>query len=56
MFHRPRRVQLIAAGLAAVVCGAAATVTTTAHAAAAGCRVDYAVGSQWTGGFRPTSR
>ncbi|RSM74119.1 cellulose-binding protein [Actinoplanes sp. ATCC 53533] len=51
MFHRPRRVRLIAAGLAAVVCGAAATVTTTAHAAASGCRVDYAVGSQWTGGF-----
>ena len=54
MFHRPRRTQLIAAGLAAVVCGAAATVTTAAQAAAPGCRVDYAIGSQWTGGFSAT--
>jgi hypothetical protein len=51
MLHRSRRVPLIAATLATVLGGAAATVTTAAQAAASGCRVQYTVGSQWGGGF-----
>jgi hypothetical protein len=51
MVHRSRRTRFVAAVLAATVAGAAATVTGTAQAAAAGCRVTYTVGSQWAGGF-----
>lgn len=36
----------------AVVLGSAATVLPHAMAAATGCRVDYAVASQWSGGFQ----
>jgi hypothetical protein len=54
MFHRPRRVRLVAAGLTTLVCAAAVTVTPTAQAAASGCRVQYAIGSQWGGGFSAT--
>lgn len=48
----PRRLGLLAGALAALL--AAGTVT-GAHAAE-GCRVDYAVQSQWTGGFTATVR
>jgi hypothetical protein len=51
MLHRPRRTQIIAAALATAVACVAATATTAAQAAASGCRVTYAVGSQWSGGF-----
>jgi hypothetical protein len=54
MVHRSRRTRFVAAVLAATVAGAAATVTGTAQAAAAGCRVTYTVGSQWAGGFSAT--
>src|SRR5690242_5112952 len=46
-----RRSPFVAAALAAALTGAAAVAATTAQAAAAGCRVDYTVGSQWGGGF-----
>ncbi|HKT05750.1 MAG TPA: cellulose-binding domain-containing protein [Rugosimonospora sp.] len=39
------------AGTAALVSGAIAATVVTAHAATAGCRVSYTVGSQWAGGF-----
>jgi hypothetical protein len=55
MNRRSPRTRLVAAALAAgLAFAAAATTTATAtagYAAAAGCRVTYAVGSQWAGGF-----
>src|SRR5690242_10928853 len=51
-----RRLRAGLAATAAVTCAAGVAVATTfpAHAAATGCRVSYAVGSQWTGGFTAT--
>ncbi|GAA4192352.1 arabinofuranosidase catalytic domain-containing protein [Microbispora amethystogenes] len=46
----PRLRLWIAAGVAAVIGGTGALTTTTAQAAT-GCRVDYSVSSQWSGGF-----
>ncbi len=45
-----RRVALLAAATATTLAAGALT-TLTASAAAAGCRVDYRVTNQWTGGF-----
>src|SRR4051812_11844712 len=47
--RRLRTAGIVAATVSLV--GAAAVVTATAHAAAAGCRVTYTISSQWTGGF-----
>lgn len=46
-----RRAALLVAGVTAVAVGAGVTTTVVAQAAAAGCRIDYAVPSQWSGGF-----
>src|SRR6185437_12595929 len=46
------RIRRVLAGLLAAGLGTTLAATTmTAHAAAAGCQVSYAVGSQWQGGF-----
>src|SRR3954453_16443370 len=41
----------ILGGLVALAAAMAGTTVAVAHAATAGCRVDYAVSSQWSGGF-----
>lgn len=51
MHRRRLRVSLTATAMAACLVGGAVTTTATAGAAAAGCRVGYAIGSQWAGGF-----
>src|SRR5688500_1070813 len=53
MLTSRRRVALLSTTLAATVTGAGvlAAVVATSASAAAGCRVDYAVASQWQGGF-----
>src|SRR5688500_5784700 len=51
MHRRPPRTRLFAAALAATLTVVAAATATAGYAAAAGCRVAYAVGSQWSGGF-----
>ncbi|GAA4447112.1 rhamnogalacturonan lyase family protein [Phytohabitans houttuyneae] len=53
MLTSRRRVALLSATLAGSVAGAGvlAAVVATSASAAAGCRVDYAVASQWQGGF-----
>jgi rhamnogalacturonan endolyase len=48
--HRRRRVALLSTTLAAAVTGAGILFAVSASAAA-GCRVDYAISSQWSGGF-----
>ena len=49
---RSKRWKAGLAGLATLIAGAGlVTATTSADAAAAGCRVNYASGSQWPGGF-----
>ncbi|MBQ1025712.1 cellulose binding domain-containing protein [Micromonospora sp. C95] len=45
------RAALLAAATATAVAAAGVLTTLTASAAAAGCRVDYRVTNQWTGGF-----
>ncbi|GIJ12445.1 cellulose binding domain-containing protein [Micromonospora andamanensis] len=45
------RAALLAAATATTVAAAGVLTTLTASAAAAGCRVDYRVTNQWTGGF-----
>jgi hypothetical protein len=53
MHRRQPRSRLVAAAavLAASLAAATVATATTAHAAAAGCRVTYAIASQWAGGF-----
>ncbi|GIE99429.1 cellulose binding domain-containing protein [Paractinoplanes rishiriensis] len=51
MLHRSPGARFLAAGLTAAVAVGAAAIATAARADAAGCRVEYAVGSQWAGGF-----
>jgi hypothetical protein len=51
MHRRPPRTRLFAAALAATLTLVPAATATAGYAAAAGCRVAYAVGSQWSGGF-----
>jgi hypothetical protein len=52
MVHRRRRTALFATAVATVTAAAAGAIVTTGVAqAAVGCRVTYAVGSQWPGGF-----
>ncbi|GAA4460434.1 cellulose-binding domain-containing protein [Phytohabitans houttuyneae] len=51
MHRRPPRTRLFAAALAATLAVVAAATTTAGYAAAAGCRVAYTIGSQWSGGF-----
>ncbi|MEJ3749946.1 cellulose binding domain-containing protein [Actinomycetes bacterium KLBMP 9797] len=46
-----RRAALAVAGLTAAAVGAGITTAVVAQAAAAGCRVQYTVASQWSGGF-----
>ncbi|MEU4236258.1 cellulase family glycosylhydrolase [Actinoplanes sp. NPDC026619] len=47
-----RKKRLALAGLAiALTAGGIAAATTSAGAATAGCKVDYRIGSQWSGGF-----
>jgi hypothetical protein len=50
---RPSRVRFIVAAIVVPITTAAtvSVVSMTAHAAAAGCQVTYAVSSQWQGGF-----
>src|SRR6266540_7363649 len=48
---RPARVRLAVVAVSVALAATAGAVTVTAHAAAAGCRVTYAVSSQWPGGF-----
>jgi hypothetical protein len=45
------RRRIVAVAVAASLLGFAVATTVTAHAAAAGCKVAYAIGSQWGGGF-----
>lgn len=47
----PSRRHLLLAAASAITTAAAVTAAVVAHAAAAGCQVGYAVGSQWSGGF-----
>src|SRR4051812_48641370 len=54
MHHRRNPFRLAAATVAVAVAGVVAAVGGTAHAAAAGCRVGYAVSSQWSSGFGAT--
>ncbi|SCF00174.1 Cellulose binding domain-containing protein [Micromonospora haikouensis] len=55
MLHRQRRKSLLVVTAAAATLAAAGVVATAGAAqAAAGCRVSYAVGSQWPGGFSTT--
>ena len=51
MHSRRGRTGLAAVTAAASLLGVAVATTVNAHAAAAGCKVSYTVGSQWTGGF-----
>ncbi|MBQ1050284.1 cellulose binding domain-containing protein [Micromonospora sp. C51] len=51
MLRTAPRAALLAAATATAVAAAGALTTLTASAAAAGCRVDYRVTNQWTGGF-----
>ncbi|PZF83874.1 cellulose-binding domain-containing protein, partial [Micromonospora endophytica] len=51
MLRAAPRAVLLAAATATAVAAAGALTTLTASAAAAGCRVDYRVTNQWTGGF-----
>jgi hypothetical protein len=51
MNRRPPRTRFFAAALAAGIACAAVATATAGHAAAPGCRVTYAIGSQWAGGF-----
>ncbi|MCZ7436957.1 cellulose binding domain-containing protein [Micromonospora sp. WMMC241] len=52
MFNRKRRTVLwTAAGAAATLAASGLALGATAAQAAAGCRVDYAVTAQWSGGF-----
>jgi len=50
----PRFRLLAAAAVSATVAAAMGMVAVTAHAAAAGCQVTYAVSAQWSGGFGAT--
>jgi hypothetical protein len=49
--RRPRLRLLVAVAVPVAVAATVSVVSVTAHAAAAGCRVTYAVSSQWQGGF-----
>ncbi|MEH1122875.1 rhamnogalacturonan lyase family protein [Micromonospora sp. CPCC 206061] len=50
--RRRRRAALLSTTIAAVVAGSAGVIAVVLPAsAAAGCRVDYAISSQWSGGF-----
>ena len=52
---RPSRFRLlVATALPVTVAATVGMVAATAHAAAAGCQVTYAVSSQWSGGFGAT--
>jgi len=51
---RVSRFRLLAAAVPATVAVAMGMVAVSAHAAAAGCQVTYAVSSQWSGGFGAT--
>jgi rhamnogalacturonan endolyase len=51
MLRTAPRAALLAATTATAVVAAGVLTTLTASAAAAGCRVDYRVTNQWTGGF-----
>ncbi|MEV2241405.1 cellulose binding domain-containing protein [Micromonospora sp. NPDC049891] len=51
MLRTAPRAALLAAATATAVAAAGVLTTLTASAAAAGCRVDYRVTNQWTGGF-----
>ena len=47
----PVRTALIGCSSLTLLAGGLTATMVTAHAATAGCRVSYSVGSQWTGGF-----
>ncbi|GAB3862477.1 rhamnogalacturonan lyase [Micromonospora andamanensis] len=51
MLRTAHRAALLAAATATTVAAAGVLTTLTASAATAGCRVDYRVTNQWTGGF-----
>ncbi|MFC8906914.1 pectate lyase [Micromonospora sp. NPDC057140] len=51
MLHRQRRKSLVVVAAAATLAAAGVVATAGAAQAAAGCRVSYAVASQWAGGF-----
>ncbi|MFF0824612.1 pectate lyase [Micromonospora haikouensis] len=54
MLHRQRRKSLLAVVAATTLAATGVVATAGAAQAAAGCRVSYAVGSQWPGGFSTT--
>ncbi|WP_343450578.1 pectate lyase [Micromonospora oryzae] len=54
MLHRQRRRSLLAVVAATTLAATGVVATAGAAQAAAGCRVSYAVGSQWPGGFSTT--
>ncbi|MFI7432399.1 pectate lyase [Micromonospora haikouensis] len=54
MLHRQRRKSLLVVVAAATLAAAGVVATAGVAQAAAGCRVSYAVGSQWPGGFSTT--
>ncbi|WP_229406195.1 pectate lyase [Micromonospora sp. NBRC 110038] len=54
MLHRQRRRSLLAVVAATTLAVTGVVATAGAAQAAAGCRVSYAVGSQWPGGFSTT--